>query len=96
MFGEYLSVNVRTLSPKKNTNRLHILPARGRIGTEILKLNIRNRLSHQDSEALDQLASGTPFTAYELFAGENADWYKIRTDSGLEGWVSGKYIDIEY
>ena len=50
----------------------------------------------QSSEVLDVLESETRFTAHELFAGEEADWYRVITNGGLEGWVSSKYVNLEY
>ena len=47
------------------------------------------------SQVVDKLDDEQQITAYEVFAGDTIDWYKVRTNYGTEGWVSGKYIKIE-
>ena len=82
-------------------NRKKSLPARGvipiiRIGNRTGdKLNLRNIPSTaRTSKVITEVTTGDEFTAYEIFAEEERDWYRIRTDDYEEGWVSGRFIQL--
>ena len=95
VLGGYVSLNEnRELSYNERNNRRYSLPARGYTDTSDDQLNLRNIPSVQGSQVVDKLDSGTALTAYEVFAGDTVDWYRVRTNYGTEGWVSGKYIEL--
>ena len=95
VLGGYVSLNEnRELSYNERNNRRYSLPARGYTDTSDDPLNLRNIPSVQGSQVVDKLDSGTALTAYEVFAGDTVDWYRVRTNYGTEGWVSGKYIEL--
>ena len=49
-------------------------------------LNLRNIPAVKDSDVVEKLDNGESFTAYEVFAGDTIDWYRIRTSfTGNEG-----------
>lgn len=54
------------------------------------KLNIRAE-SNADGELLDKIANGETVS---ILASENG-WTKIRTASGVEGWVASSFLSIE-
>ena len=53
-------------------------------------LNVRAE-GNADGELLDKIANGESVT---ILASENG-WTKIRTASGMEGWVASSYLNIE-
>lgn len=93
MFSEYLSINSRQLSEQEASNRIRTLPSRGHVYSQG-SLNVRDMPSLENSQVVETLDPETPLTAYEIFAEEERDWYRVRTDSGIAGWVSGKYIQL--
>ena len=90
----YVKLIDRDLSYEEISNRKNSLPKTGYVATRDDKLNLRNIPSVKGSVVVEKLDGGMAFTAYEIFAGDTIDWYRIRTTNGLEGWVSGKYINI--
>ena len=94
VLGGYVTLIDRDLSYEENRNRRQNLPAHGEVTTREDSLNLRNVPTVKGSQVVEKLDSGTPFTAYERFAGDTVDWYRIRTEYGDEGWVSGKYIEL--
>ena len=93
VYGKYISFRKQVISFQEALNRTYRLPSNGKVNTEG-NLNIRNVPSLRDSRVVEQLEPGTPVTAYEIFAEEERDWYRVRTNYGYEGWVSGKYIQL--
>lgn len=93
VFSEYLSINSRQLSEQEASNRIRTLPSRGHVYSQG-SLNVRDMPSLENSQVVETLDPETPLTAYEIFAEEERDWYRVRTDSGIAGWVSGKYIQL--
>ena len=96
VLGGYVNLIDRDLSYQETTNKKHTLPASGYVTTREDSLNLRNIPTVKGSQVVEKLNSGTYFTAYEVFAGDTIDWYRIRTTEGDEGWVSGKYIELNY
>ena len=94
VLGGYVNLIDRDLSYQETTNKKHSLPASGYVTTREDSLNLRNIPTVKGSQVVEKLDSGTYFTAYEAFAGDTIDWYRIRTTEGDEGWVSGKYIEL--
>ena len=94
VLGGYVNLIDRDLSYQETTNKKHTLPASGYVTTREDSLNLRNIPTVKGSQVVEKLDSGTYFTAYEVFAGDTIDWYRIRTTEGDEGWVSGKYIEL--
>ena len=94
VLGGYVNLIDRDLSYQETTNKKHSLPASGYVTTREDSLNLRNIPTVKGSQVVEKLDSGTYFTAYEVFAGDTIDWYRIRTTEGDEGWVSGKYIEL--
>ena len=94
VLGGYVNLSDRDLSYQETTNKKHSLPASGYVTTREDTLNLRNIPTVKGSQVVEKLDSGTYFTAYEVFAGDTIDWYRIRTTEGDEGWVSGKYIEL--
>ncbi len=91
----YVSINEnRELSNNERNNRRYSLPAQGYVDIYEDYLNIRDIPTLKGSKVVEKLNSGTPITVYDVFAGDTIDWYKVRTNYGIEGWVSGKYISI--
>lgn len=100
--GDYVrfSDNV-TRTQQERENRKHLLPSRGsvskiqignRTGTQ---LNLRSFPHTDTSNIIREISTGDNFTALDIFAEEERDWYRIRTyDSGTEGWVSGRFINL--
>ncbi len=101
--GDYVrfSDNV-TRTQQERENRKYLLPSRGivskiqignRTGTQ---LNLRSFPHTDTSNIIREISTGDNFTALDIFAEEERDWYRIRTyDSGTEGWVSGRFINLQ-
>ena len=96
VLGGYVKLIDRNLSYEETNNRRRSLPKSGYVATHNDTLNLRNIPAVKGSQVIEKLDSGTSFTAYEVFAGDTVDWYRIRTNYGDEGWVSGKYIELQY
>lgn len=96
VLGGYVNLIDRDLSYQETNNKKRTLPASGYVTTREDSLNLRNIPTVKGSSVVEKLDSGTYFTAYEVFAGDTIDWYRIRTIEGDEGWVSGKYIELNY
>lgn len=96
VLGGYVKLIDRNLSYEETNNRRRSLPKSGYVVTRNDTLNLRNIPAVKGSQVIEKLDSGTSFTAYEVFAGDTVDWYRIRTNYGDEGWVSGKYIELQY
>lgn len=90
----YVNLIDRDLSYQEISNKKHTLPASGYVTTREDTLNLRNIPTVKGSQIIEKLDSGTYFTAYEVFAGDTIDWYRIRTTEGDEGWVSGRFIQL--
>ena len=91
----YVNLNdERDLSYNEINNRRYSLPRQGYVSTAISSdhLNLRNIPAIQGSKVLEKIDNRASITAYEIFAGDTIDWYRVRTISGNVGWVSGKYI----
>ena len=93
----YVKLVDRNLSYQETSNRNYSLPRVGHVTVSESSsfLNLRNIPSVKGSQVVDKLDDEQQITAYEVFAGDTIDWYKVRTNYGTEGWVSGKYIKIE-
>ena len=93
----YVKLVDRNLSYQETSNRNYSLPRVGHVTVSESSsfLNLRNIPSVKGSQVVDKLDDEQQITAYEVFAGDTIDWYKVRTNYGAEGWVSGKYIRIE-
>ena len=93
----YVKLVDRNLSYQETSNRNYSLPRIGHVTVSESSsfLNLRNIPSMRGSKVVDKLDDEQQITAYEVFAGDTIDWYKVRTNYGTEGWVSGKYIKIE-
>lgn len=89
--GDFVRLNEDTQSQYENDKRKRRLPARA---ISVDRINVRNIPSVQQSRALAVIDAGTGLTVYEIFAGPDGDWFRIRTDSYSEGWVFGKYIEF--
>ncbi len=90
----YVKLIDRDLSYEEVRNRKINLPADGYVATQEDNLNLRNIPAVKGSQVVEKLYGGTDFKAYEVFAGDTIDWYRIRTAYGDVGWVSGKYIKL--
>ncbi len=93
VLGGYVKLIDRNLSYEETNNRRRSLPKSGYVATHNDFLNLRNIPAVKGSQVIEKLDSGTSFTAYEVFAGDTVDWYRIITSYGDEGWVSGRYIE---
>ena len=99
VLGGYVTLTDRDLTYEENRNRRYSLPKSGYVTTSSQSsfLNLRNIPAIEGSQVVEKLDNGERFTAYEIFAGDTMDWYRIKTSySGNEGWVSGKYIELNY
>lgn len=94
VLGGYVKLVDRDLSYEEINNRKNSLPKTGNVVTRDDKLNLRNIPSINGSVVVEKLDGGTAFTAYEIFAVDTMDWYRISTTEGKEGWLSGKYIQL--
>jgi len=101
--GDYVALNTNAKRTQQEIdNRRKSLPARGvvsviRIGNRTGdKLNLRNIPSTaRTAKVITEMTTGDGFTAYEIFAEGERDWYRIRTDNYEEGWVSGRFIQLK-
>ena len=99
VLGGYVKLVDRDLTYEESRNRRCSLPKSGHVRTSSQSsfLNLRNIPAVKGSDVVEKLDNGESFTAYEVFAGDTIDWYRIRTSfTGNEGWVSGKYIELNY
>ena len=99
VLGGYVKLVDRDLTYEESRNRRYSLPKSGyvRTSSQSSYLNLRNIPAVKGSDVVEKLDNGESFTAYEVFAGDTIDWYRIRTSfTGNEGWVSGKYIELNY
>lgn len=100
--ADYVALNNNVKRTQQELdNRRKSLPARGvvsviRIGNRTGdKLNLRNIPSTaRTAKVITEMTTGDGFTAYEIFAEGERDWYRIRTDNYEEGWVSGRFIQL--
>lgn len=90
----YVKLIDRDLSYEEVRNRKINLPADGYVAIRDDTLNLRSIPTMKGSQVVEKLYGGTDFKAYEVFAGDTIDWYRIRTAYGDVGWVSGKYIRL--
>lgn len=58
-------------------------------GTTSGSVNLRSGAATSYSK-LQTLSAGVSLTLYELSGG----WYRVKTSSGAEGWVSSKYVSV--
>ena len=97
----WVKSNYVTLNNVKRTqleikNKRKSLPASGYVkDTGDGFLNIRNIPSLKSSKVVSKIDEGENITILEIFAGERRDWYYVKTKDGVEGWASGKYIELQ-
>lgn len=102
MKGDYVALYANAeRTQQERENRRKSLPTRGvvpiiRIGNRTgNKLNLRNIPSTaRTARVITEMTTGDEFTAIKVFAEEERDWYRIRTDNDEEGWVSGRFIQL--
>lgn len=100
--GDYLVFKEANLTYHERENRRVSLPASGRVATSHGDaLNVRNIPSVKGSKVVDKIDNGFYIErVLEIFATEDVDWYHVRYIKDYEelnwkeGWVSGKYINI--
>ncbi|WP_303863963.1 Ig-like domain-containing protein [Alkalibaculum bacchi] len=56
------------------------------------KLNVRNKPTTNNSTIIATVDEGKEYT----ITGQSNGWYKITTETGITGWVSGAYIEVNY
>ena len=100
--GDYVALNANAERTQQEVeNRRKTLPSRGVVSTIRIgnrtgnKLNLRNIPSTaRTAKVITEMTTGDEFTAFERFAEEERDWYRVRTYNYEEGWVSGRYIEL--
>ena len=61
------------------------------------RLNVRNIPTVNGSEVIGQLDDNTAVNVIERYRENNNAsewWYYVKASNGIEGWVSGKYLEI--
>ena len=94
--GDYVaSGNSVKRTRQEIENREKTLPSKGIVSGEN-KTEIHNIPSSENSaKVITEVSKGDEFTAYEIFAEEGNDWYRIRTNKYDEGWISGRFIKLQ-
>ncbi len=95
----YVTIIDRDLTYEEINNRRYSLPKSGYVTTSSSSsfLNLRNIPAIEGSQVVEKLDNRTYFMAYEIFAGDTIDWYRVKpVSSNREGWVSGKYIELNF
>lgn len=95
----YVTIVDRDLTYEEINNRRYSLPKSGYVTTSSSSsfLNLRNIPAIEGSQVVEKLDNRTYFMAYEIFAGDTIDWYRVKpVSSNVEGWVSGKYIELNF
>ena len=90
---DYVNFVDANLSHQELENRKKSLPTTGIVNTE--RLNVRNIPALNSSQIVAKLNEDEFISIYEIFATEERDWYYIKRYN-VEGWVSGKYINLGY
>ncbi|RBP69079.1 beta-N-acetylglucosaminidase [Alkalibaculum bacchi] len=56
------------------------------------QLNVRNQPTTNNSTIIATVDEGKEYT----ITGQSNGWYKITTETGVTGWISGAYVEVSY